>query len=406
VGGKCSACQPLNCESPGAGQVIEKEAEIMSQSASRDIATLFSPYRLNGLILPNRIVMASATRARAQQPDDVPTQLDALYYSERASAGLIVTEAAQISLEGNGYAWTPGIHTEAQREGWRLVTDAVHKAGGRIFLQLSHVGRVSHSSLQPDRSAPVALSAIRARDANVYVVDADGLPKMMLADTLRALETIEIARIVEDFRRAAGLAIQAGFDGVEIHGGNGHLIDQFLRSTTNRRTDRYGGSIENRLRFLAEVTRAVAAEVGSHRTGVRLAPYVALKDLADPEIVDTFLIAVDAMEDQEIAYIHIGEADRDDAPDVPDSFRESVRKRYANTIIVAGRYDYVRALQILNAGHADLVAFGLPFVANPDLARRIRLGLPLAKHQTSSPFGGGGAGDTNYPPWTPSLPEG
>jgi N-ethylmaleimide reductase len=375
---------------------MTKEAQIMSESPSQGTAMLFSPYRLNGLVLPNRIVMAPMTRSRAQQPGDVPTQLNALYYSQRSSAGLIVTEATQISPEGKGYAWTPGIHTEAQRDGWRLVTDAVHEAGGRIVLQLWHVGRVSHSSLQPGGRAPVAPSAIRARDTNVYVIDADGLPKMIPTNTPRALETSEITRVVADFRRAAGLAMQAGFNGVEIHGGNGYLIDQFLRTTTNRRTDRYGGSIENRVRFLAEVTRAVAAEVGANHTGIRLAPYITFKDMADPEIIDTILAAADVLEEQEISYIHLSEADWDDAPVVPDSFRDSLRRRFANTIIVAGRYDYVGASRILEAGHADLVAFGRPFVANPDLPRRLRLGLPLAKPETSSLFGGGAAGYTDY----------
>jgi N-ethylmaleimide reductase len=359
----------------------------MSRSASRDAAMLFSPYRLNGLVLPNRIVMASMTRSRAQQPDDVPTQHDALYYSQRAGAGLIITEATQISPDGKGYACTPGIHTEAQRDGWRLVTDAVHAVDGLIFLQLSHVGRVSHSSLQSDGRAPVAPSAIRACDTNVYTIDASGLPKMIPTDTPRALETTEIARVIEDFRRAGSLAMQAGFDGVEIHGGNGYLIDQFLRTTANQRTDRYGGSVEKRVRLLADVTRAVTTEVGANRTGVCLTPYTTFKDMADPEIINTILEATDVLEEQEIAYIHVSEADGDDVPVVSDSFLEALRKHYANTIIVAGRHDRARALQILNAGHADLVAFGRAFVANPDLPRRLRLGLPLAEHQTSGLVG-------------------
>jgi N-ethylmaleimide reductase len=378
----------------------------MSQSASRDAAMLFSPHRLNGLVLPNRIVMAPMTRSQAQQPGDVPTRLNAFYYSQRASAGLIVTEATQISPEGKGRAGTPGIYTDAQRDGWRLVTDAVHDAHGRIFLQLWHVGRISHSSLQPDGRAPVAPSAIRARDTNVYVIDAEGLPKMIPADMPRALEAAEIARVVEDFRRAGSLAMHAGFDGVEIHGGNGYLIDQFLRSTTNRRTDRYGGSVEKRVRFLAEVTRAVAAEVGANHTGVCLAPYTTFEDMACPEIIDTVLAAADVLEEQEIAYIHLNEADGDDAPAVQDSFRELLRKRYANTIIVSGCYDYARAVRMLEAGHADLVAFGRPFVANPDLPKRLRLGLPLAEHQTSSLVGGGAAGYTDYPSiYSPPAPS-
>jgi N-ethylmaleimide reductase len=356
---------------------------------------LFSPHRLDGLLLPNRIVMAPMTRSRAQQPGDVPTQLNALYYSQRASAGLIVTEAAQISPEGKGHARTPGIYTEAQRDGWRLVTDAVHDAGGRIFLQLCHVGRVSHSSLQPDGHAPVAPSAIRARNTKVYIIGGNGLPRMAPTDMPRALEATEIARVVGDFRRAGGLAMQAGFDGVEIHGGDGYLIDQFLRATTNRRADRYGGSVQKRVRFLAEVARAVTAEVGANRTGVCLAPYTTSEDIVDPDISDTFLAAADVLEEQEIAYIHVNEADTEGTP-VPDSFRESLRKHYASTIIVAGSHDHAMALEILGAGHADLVAFGRPFVANPDLPRRLRLGLPLAEAQLSSLVGGGAAGYTDY----------
>ncbi|MEA2727364.1 MAG: N-ethylmaleimide reductase [Acetobacteraceae bacterium] len=357
---------------------------------------LFVPYRLNGLVLPNRIVMASITPSRAQRHAEVPTELDARYYGERASAGLIVTEASQISPEGKGFAGAPGIHTDAQRDGWRLVTDAVHDAGGRIFLQLSHVGRVSHSSLQPDGRAPVAPSAIRARNTNVYAIDHNGFPRLTPADTPRALDTTEIARVVDDFRRAGGLAAQAGFDGVEIHGGDGYLIDQFLRTTTNRRTDRYGGAVEKRVRFLAAVTRAVAAEVGANRIGVCLTPYPTSEDTADPRIIDTILAAADVLEEQQIAYIHVSEPHGHNAPVVPDSFRDALRKRYSNTIIVGGRHDYARASQILDAGHTDLVAFGGPFVANPDLPRRLWLGLPLAEPQTSGQFGGGTAGHTDY----------
>jgi N-ethylmaleimide reductase len=344
---------------------------------------LFSPYRLDGLVLPNRIVMAPMTWSRAQQPGQVPTQRDAFYYSQRAGAGLIVTEATQISPEGND-PWTLGIHTEAQRDGWRLVTDAVHDAGGHIFLQLCHVGRVAYPSLQLDKGASVTPSAIRARDTSVYVIDADSLRGSRITESPLALATTEIAQVVKHFRRAAHLAMQAGFDGVEVDGGNGCLIDQFLRAKTNRRTDRYGGSIENRIRFLAEVTRAVAAEVGANRTGVRLTPYITFEDMADPEIVDAILVATDVLEEQEITYLRLSGPDWDDAPVVPDTLRESVRKRYANTVIIASRYDYARALQVLNAGHADLIAFGEPFVVNPDLPRRLRLGLPLAKHQISS----------------------
>jgi N-ethylmaleimide reductase len=382
---------------------MREEILIMPRSISQNETMLFSPYRLDGLVLPNRIVMAPMTRSRAQQPGDVPTYLNALYYRQRASAGLIITEAAHISPEGKGCARTPGMHSAFQRDGWRLVTDAVHDAGGRIFLQLWHAGRLSHSSLQPDGGAPIAPSAIRAGNANVYATDADGLPKMIPVDKPpRALETIEITRVVDDFRRAGNLAMQAGFDGVEVHSGGGYLIEQFLRSTTNRRVDRYGGAVEKRVRFFADVTRAVKSEVGAHRTGVCLSPYTTCEDMADPEVIDTILAAADVLEEQEIAYIHVGEADGD----ISDGFLPSLRKHYSNTIIMPARCDYARASSILDSGYADLVAFGRPFVANPDLPTRLRLGLPLAKHQAASLVGGGAAGYTDYPTWSPLAPGG
>jgi N-ethylmaleimide reductase len=337
---------------------------------------LFSPYRLNGLHLPNRIVMAPTTWSRTQQPGDVPTALNAAFYSQRASAGLIVTEAIQVSSEGNGFTRSPGINGEDEQNEWRLITNAVHAAGGRIFVQLWHAGQVSNASFQSDGRAPPALPA---RDTGVLAGNAGGPPKAMPADKPRFTNATDIPGVVEDFRHASRLAMQAGFDGVEIHGGSGNLTDQFPHTATNRRSDHYCGSIENRVRFLAEVTRAVVAEVGSNRTGVRLAPCITFKDIADPEVADTILAAADVLEEQEITYIHFSEPDFDGAPYAPDSLRAALRKRYANTIIVAARYDYMRALQLLHAGHADLVAFDRPSVANSDLPRRLRDGLPLAK---------------------------
>lgn len=363
-------------------------------------SALFTPFQLATLTLPNRLVMAPMTRSRAAQPGDVPTKLNAHYYAQRASAGLIITEATQISQEGRGYAWTPGIYTDAQRDGWRLVTDAVHQARGHIFLQLWHVGRVSHPSLQPDGRLPVAPSAVRPRGVRVYVIDPmDGVPRFLNCETPRALSLAEIARVVEDYRRAAALAADAGFDGVEIHGANGYLIDQFLRSTTNLRADRYGGSAENRICFLREVVSAVAAEIGRDHVGVRLSPYVTLADMADPEIVDTTLLAVDALQEEGIAYLHLSEADWDDAPDTPQEFRKALRKRFGNTIIVAGRYTAERGEAILAEGLADLVAFGRPFLANPDLPLRLAAGLPLNTPDPTTFFGGDAKGYTDYPPY-------
>ncbi|MGI9089880.1 MAG: alkene reductase [Gemmatimonadaceae bacterium] len=361
---------------------------------------LFSPFHLGPLTLPNRLVMAPMTRSRAAQPGDVPSALNARYYAQRASAGLIITEATQISQEGKGYAWTPGIYTDAQRDGWRLVTDAVHEERGRIFLQLWHVGRVSHPSLQPGGRLPVAPSAVRPRGVRVYAIDpTDGVPRFLHCETPRALTLEEITHVIDDYRRAAALAADAGFDGVEIHGANGYLIDQFLRSTTNLREDRYGGSAENRIRFLRDVVSAVAAEVGRDRVGVRLSPYVTLADMADPEIVDTTLLAVDALQEKGIAYLHLSEADWDDAPATPHDFREALRHRFRNTLIVAGRYTAERGEAIIAQGLADLVTFGRPFLSNPDLPRRLAAGLPLNTPDPATFFGGDAKGYIDYPPY-------
>ncbi|QJP14213.1 alkene reductase [Starkeya sp. ORNL1] len=360
--------------------------------------TLFSPWRLGPLELPNRLVMAPMTRSRSAQPGDVPTELNARYYAQRASAGLIVTEATQISQEGQGYAWTPGIHTDAQRDGWRLVTDAVHAAGGRIFLQLWHVGRISHPSLQPDGDAPVAPSAVPPKGVRVYVIDpADGAPRFLDCGTPRALETGEIARVVDDYRRAAALAMAAGFDGVELHGANGYLIDQFLRANSNQRTDAYGGAPEKRLRFLSEVVAAVSSEAGAERVGVRLSPHVTLQDMEDPEMIGTSLLAAQALHEAGVAYLHIAEADWDDAPVVPLDYRQELRRRFPRTIIVAGRYTAERGEELIRQELADLVTFGRPFLANPDLPRRIAEGLPLNPPDPKTFFGGGAKGYDDYP---------
>lgn len=367
---------------------------------------LFEPIAVGPLRLPNRFVMAPMTRSRAAQPGDVPTELNARYYAQRASAGLIVTEATQISREGQGYSFTPGIYTSAQRDGWRLVTDAVHAAGGRIMLQLWHVGRVSHPLIQPAGARPVAPSAIRARGVRVYVIGpTDRSPRFVESEEPRALETDEVGRVVDDYRRAAALAREAGFDGVEIHGANGYLVDQFLRSTTNRRTDRYGGSPEARITFLQEVVRAVGAEIGSDRTGVRLSPHVTLQDMADSEIVETSLIAAEMLAAEKVAYLHFSEADWDDAPEVPTDYRQAVRARFAGPIIVAGRYTPERAAALLDAGLADLFAFGRPFLANPDYPERVAKGAPLNAPDPATFFGGDARGYDDYPPLAATAAE-
>lgn len=354
---------------------------------------LFQPLRLGATTLPNRIVMAPMTRSRSSQPGDIPNALMAQYYSQRAGAGLIISEATQISRQGQGYSFTPGIYSEHQVAGWRQVTKAVHAAGGRMFLQLWHVGRMSHPIFHGG-GAPVAPSAL-APDAQVWVVR-DGTGGMLDCPLPRALETGEIPALVDDFRRAAANARRAGFDGVEIHGANGYLIDQFLRTTSNRREDGYGGSIANRTRFLREVAAAVAAEVGADRTGVRLAPFITARNMNCPEIIPAILHAAAELDAIGCSYIHLSEADWDDAPQVPESFRHALRRAFRGCVIVAGRYDPPRAEAILASGLADLVAFGRPFIANPDLPARLRHGWPLASFDGGL-FGGAAQGYTSYP---------
>jgi N-ethylmaleimide reductase len=358
-------------------------------------ATLFSQLGLAGLSLPNRIVMAPMTRSRSSQPGDVPNEMMARYYAQRASAGLIITEATQISRQGQGYSFTPGIYSKEQVAGWRQVTNAVHAAGGRIFLQLWHVGRMSHAVFH-DGGAPVAPSAL-APDAQVWVVGDDGVGRMVDCPVPRALFEEEIADVIADFRRAAANAMSAGFDGVEIHGANGYLIDQFLRTTSNQRSDAYGGNRDNRLRLLLEVAAAVADEVGAGRVGVRLAPFITARNMACPDIIPTILDGARALSQLGIAYLHLSEADWDDAPQVPEQFRRDLRTVYSGRLIVAGRYDKTRAEAILCKGLADLVAFGRPFIANPDFPERLRHELPLAAFDGSTLFGGSGQGYTDYP---------
>ncbi|NPT53607.1 alkene reductase [Paraburkholderia elongata] len=360
---------------------------------------LFTRTVVSRLQLPHRVVMAPMTRSRSTQPGDVPNAMMARYYAQRASAALIVTEATQISPQGKGYSFTPGIYSAAQVAGWRLVTDAVHAAGSRIFLQLWHVGRMSHPDFH-DGELPVAPSAIPF-DGQIWKVDpATGVGAMVACPTPRALSIEEIRDVVADFRRAARNAIDAGFDGVEIHGANGYLVDQFLRTTSNVRTDEYGGSRENRLRFLKDVVNAVAEEVGAERTAIRLAPFLTARGMDCPDILPTILEATEFLQARGIAYLHLVEADWDDAPQFTETFRKAIRERFTRPVIVAGKYDLTRAEWVLSHGYADLVAFGRPFVANPDFPRRVAEGLPLASFDGSTLFGGTERGYGDYPSWS------
>lgn len=362
---------------------------------------LFTPYRLGTLELPNRIVMPPMTRSRAAV-GNVATPLMAEYYAQRASAGLIVSEGTQISQQAQGYVWTPGIHTPAQVAGWRLVTDAVHAAGGRIFAQLWHVGRVSHVSLQPGGAAPVSSSPLVAEGVTVFIAPPGLGPESNAGQKVqhsapRALDGDEIAAIVRDYADAARNALAAGFDGVELHAANGYLINQFIDSQANTRTDEYGGALGNRLRFLREVSEAVAAVTGPERLGVRLAPLTTLQGAVDDTPEATYLSAAKVLDEIGVGYIHIAEADWEDAPEMPVAFKEALRLIYSGTLIYAGKYTAERAEAALRNGWADLIGFGRPFIANPNLPERLRQGLPLNAPDASRFFGGTAAGYTDYP---------
>lgn len=358
---------------------------------------LFEPLALGSLTLPNRIVMPPMTRSRATQPDDSANALMAQYYAQRAGAGLIVSEGTYISPMGKGYAGTPGLCTPAHVDGWRGVTDAVHAAGGRIFAQLWHVGRLSHNSLLGGR-APVSSSAIQARGVNVFIENEDGSPNFVQASTPRELTKGEIREIVDEYRQAARNAMAAGFDGIELHAANGYLVNQFLDSQANARTDEYGGSLENRIRFLDEVARALVEAVGDAcRVGIRLAPLTTLNGCVDADPVATYTAAARRLGEIGVGYVHIAEADWDDAPDMPLAFKQTLRSVYPGVLIYAGKYTAERARDALEAGWADLIAFGRPFVANPDLPERLRNDEPLAEHDRNTLFGGDARGLTDYP---------
>jgi N-ethylmaleimide reductase len=331
------------------------------------------------------------TRCRADS-DKVPTDLMAEYYRQRSSAGLIITEATQISPQGVGYMNTPGVHSREQIEGWKSVTDAVHQAGGRIFLQLWHVGRISHSSFQTGGGLPVAPSAIAAQGEHFTPLG------MKPFETPRALETQEIEQIVGDYGRGARNALAAGFDGVEVHGANGYLPDQFLRDGSNKRKDQYGGTIEHRARFLLEVTKAAVNVCGADRVGVRLSPSGTFNSMSDSNPVETFSYAIEALERMGIAYLHIvegGEADlRHGGSIIPTS---EFRPLFSNTLIVNGGYDRVRAESAVHSGDADLVSFGQLFLANPDLPARLAADGPFNEPDFETFYGGGENGYTDYP---------
>lgn len=368
------------------------------------INKLFSPTRIGPYDLRNRIVLPPLTRSRSSQPGNIPNDLMATYYRQRASAGFMVTEGTQIEPRGQGYAWTPGIHSQEQIEGWKKVTEAVHAEGGVIFAQLWHVGRVSHTSLQPNGDAPVAPSALPARSVKVFIETGPGTGTLADPSEPRALSTAEVKELVQLYATAARNALEAGFDGVELHCANGYLVNQFISAHTNCRTDEYGGSLQNRLRFLREITHAVADVVGADRLGVRFAPLFASTDelrvylgLLEDNPHETYIEAVKVLEEIGVAYLSLAEADWDEAPELPATFRNAVREVFSGRIMYAGRYTAERAAAAIDAGWADLIAFGRPFIANPDLPQRIANGWPLNPVDASSMYGGTEKGYVDYP---------
>ncbi len=365
----------------------------MGSMSEHDSSILFTPFRLGALELRNRIVMAPLTRNRATHGTDVPHALNAQYYAQRATAGLLIAEATQISPTGKGYAWTPGIYSAEQVAGWKLVTDAVHAAGGKIFLQLWHVGRISHPSLQPGGVLPVSPSAIAPRNQKTFIEDGSfadiGAP--------RALALEEIPSIVDDYRKATRNALEAGFDGVEIHAANGYLIDQFLRDGTNHRTDAYGGSVENRLRFAKEVIEAVVTIAGPDRTGIRISPVTPSGDAFDSDPQAVFFPLVDAIDAAKLVYVHVIEgATGGPRENIPFDYT-SLRARYHGAWIVNNGYTKETAVEAIASGYADLVAFGKLFLANPDLVERFRTGAPFNDLDKDHMYGGGAEGYTDYP---------
>lgn len=354
--------------------------------------TLFDPLMVGAISLANRIVMAPLTRNRAAS-GLVPGPFAAEYYAQRATAGLIIAEATQVSAQAQGYADTPGCYTDDQVAGWRKVTDAVHAKGGKMVVQLWHTGRVSHTSFQKDGGVPVGPSAIRAK-TKTFVAD-QGFVDVSMP---RALDLAEIPGIIADFRNAANRAIEAGFDGVEVHGANGYLLDAFLRDGSNHRTDRYGGSVENRARLLIEVTQACAEAIGADRLGVRIAPVTTAGDSRDSHPQALFNHVVEALNRIGPAYIHVIEGDTGGARDnIPFDF-DALHDRFDGVWMVNNGYDRTMAMDAVADGRADLVSFGRLFMANPDLVRRLVENAPLNALMGPETFYGGGAhGYTDYP---------
>jgi N-ethylmaleimide reductase len=367
------------------------------------MSDLFDSYDLSGLLLPNRIVMAPLTRARAKS--DAADELIALYYAQRSTAGLIISEGTPISREGQGYLFNPGIFSSDQIAGWRKVTRSAHSAGGRIFAQLWHVGRVSHFSIQGRQ--PVSATDRIALGAMAFGYDEQGQPSFLPVSSPCALTTTEVGRAVEDFAIAADNAVAAGFDGIELHAANGYLFEQFLNPLVNDRTDRYSADLmENRLRFTLEVVDAVNARIGSQRVGIRFSPFGQNSDMPPyPDAEQTYLQLGRELAERRIAYMHFMDQSgyRSMPARVSDEVHSLLRKLRPTfdkgALILAGGQTLAKANELIASGTIDLAAFGQPFIANPDLVARLRNGWPLAEPERETYYGGGAEGYVDYPPY-------
>jgi N-ethylmaleimide reductase len=363
------------------------------------MSKLFEPTTVGQISLSNRVAMAPLTRNRS--PGAIPNDLNVEYYRQRAGAGLIVSEGTAISHQGQGYADVPGLYLPEAIEGWKKVTAAVHAAGGKIVTQLWHVGRISHTSLQPDGGKPVAPSAIPAK-SKTYILNADGSGAFAETSEPRALELSEIPGLIEDYRKAARAAIEAGFDGVEIHAANGYLLEQFMRSNSNQRTDAYGGSIDNRIRLSLEVVDAIVKEIGAERTGIRISPTTPANDVSDPDPTAVYTALVEKLAGFDLAFIHVIEGATGGPRDVLPFDWKALKAAYRTkggkgTWMVNNGYDRAAAIEAVESGYADVVAFGRPFIANPDLVRRLKEDAAWNELEPATLYGGGAQGYTTYP---------
>lgn len=356
------------------------------------LETLFSPYELGNITLQNRIVMAPMTRSRAI--GNIPNDLMVDYYGSRASAGLIISEGVAPSPDGLGYARIPGIFSDEQIAAWKKVTDAVHSEGGRIFAQLMHTGRIGHPLNLPAGAEVIGASPIAAANTQMYT-DQEGMQPHPVP---REVPTNDIPSIIKEFVHAAKSAIEAGFDGIELHGANGYLLEQFLNPASNQRTDQYGGSIENRNRLTLEVTAAVADAIGKERTGIRLSPFGYANEMLPDETTEGQYAKLAAgLKALDIVYIHLVDHSALGAPTVPQSVKDTVRNEFGGTIILSGGYGADRAEEDLKAGKGELIAFGRPFIANPDLVERLASGEELALADQNTFYTPGENGYTDYP---------